>query len=82
VILAKAGDDCASGKGGSDSIYGGSGSDSLRGGIGRDRIYGGPDSDVIFARDRSRDRVFCGSGADMAVIDRRDSVKKCEFVRR
>ena len=68
------------GLGGSDTIRGGGGADALNGGAGPDRILGGDGSDVVDARDRARDEVDCGRGFDVARIDQRDRVVRCERV--
>jgi Ca2+-binding RTX toxin-like protein len=71
------------GDSGADFLNGGYGPDRLNGGRGRDRLYGGPGADVLRARDGTRDVVSCGSGRDVAVVDRRDRVStNCETVRR
>ena len=48
----------------------------------RERIVGTPADDTIYARDRRRDRVLCGGGADRVIADRIDIVSGCEIVRR
>ena len=53
----------------------------LLGGGGRDVIAGGSGNDVVFARDDSTDAVYCGSGYDVVVADRRDEVARdCERI--
>ena len=64
----------------------------LSGGPGGDRLGGGPDTDLIVGdagrdavnvKDRTRDYVLCGSGADRVTADKRDLVAPdCERVRR
>ena len=54
----------------------------LTGGDGVDRHLGGAGSDVIISRSNTRDVVDCGSGRDTAFVDRRDSVKNCETIKR
>lgn len=76
------GDDRISGGSGDDRIDGGAGDDVLMGGPGRDTIHGGPGNDRIFARDGVRDIVDCGSGDDVATVDRKDVVRDCERVAR
>jgi hypothetical protein len=54
-------------------LSGGAGDDVLTGGRGIDRLVGGP----------GRDALDCGAARrDIATADRRDSVKRCERVRR
>ncbi len=72
-LLGHAGDDRAVGARGVDCLVGGRGNDVLRGGRGSDRIR---------ARDGERDKVRCGRGRDRAAVDRSDSVRGCERVRR
>ena len=48
----------------------------------RERIVGTPADDTIYARDRKRDTVNCGRGADLAIADGVDLVGGCEIVRR
>jgi hypothetical protein len=36
----------------------------------------------VFARDAAHDRIDCGRGYDVAIVDRGDEVKRCEAVRR
>jgi fermentation-respiration switch protein FrsA (DUF1100 family) len=73
-IKARRGVDCVSGQGGDDRINGGKGRDTVSGGRGNDRLQ---------SRDGERDKVRCGAGRnDVAVVDRRDTVKGCEEVRK
>lgn len=74
--------DTLSGGPGADVLLGGSGNDAIRGGPGRDTILGGKGIDVIGARDGRRDMIDCGPGRDVAVVDRIDTVRHCEVVRR
>jgi hypothetical protein len=48
-----------------------------RGGV--DRLNGGGSADVMRGRDGSKDTVSCGDGMDLAIIDRRDSTRDCEW---
>jgi hypothetical protein len=52
----------------------------LRGMRGRDRVRGTRWRDRIDARDRARDVVDCGRGRDVALVDPRDVVRRCERV--
>jgi hypothetical protein len=45
-------------------------------------IPAGGGNDTISARDGVRDTIDCGAGHDKATVDRRDTVKSCETVRR
>jgi glucose/arabinose dehydrogenase len=82
VVYGGAGDDRLVLLAGNDGGYGGAGDDILRGGPGRDALFGGPGDDVFFARDGARDRVICGPGHDIAVVDAKDWVGgSCERAR-
>ncbi len=81
-IHAGRGADCASGQAGNDRVYGEGGRDRLQGGRGRDQVSGGSGDDWIKVRDGKRDRVRCGSGTDVAVVDSHDRVRGCEKVKR
>ena len=71
------------GRGGNDALSGLAGNDLLDGGSGRDVLDAGAGNDTLRARDGQRDIVRCGSGRDLAVVDRRDIVARdCETVRR
>ena len=63
---------------GRDCLFGGRGNDLLNGGGGRDRMVGGPGRDRIVARGSAIDLVNCGRGRDVAIVDRRDVVRRCE----
>lgn len=76
------GDDVLFGGDGIDRLYGDDGDDRLSGGEGRNMLYGGRGQDRIEARNRRRDRVYCGPGRDVAEVDRGDRVRDCERVLR
>ena len=66
-----------------DLIDGRGGPDAIVGGGGDDRISGGPGNDTIVSKDRYRDSVGCGPGADRVVADYRDRIAgDCERIRR
>lgn len=68
---------------GDDVVHGERGGDRIYLGGGRDKAFAGVGADRIVARDRFRDRIDCGSGLDVAVVDRRDRVgSSCEQVER
>jgi hypothetical protein len=80
VICGLGGSDVIYGFGGNDVIYGGPGNDRVEGGFGRDTVVGGvgsdvllggPGSDMLISRDRVRDVVNGGPGADRGRLDRR-----------
>lgn len=67
---------------GADDLRGESGNDRLVGGFDADRLSGGPGNDRITSVDGERDTVDCGSGRDVAIVDRRDRVRSnCERVK-
>ena len=83
VFSAGGGNDRVSGLGGNDVLNGGPGNDLLVGGTGVDVLQGGPGRDTINAKDGVRgDRVSCGPGRDVAIVDRKDKTVGCEKVRR
>jgi hypothetical protein len=65
---------------GDDVIYGGSGDDLLQAGKGADVMYGGDGSDdIVEARDRQRDKLYCGEGKDRYYAEKIDYVdNSCE----
>ena len=81
--------DTAVGGNGSDDILPGKGGDVARGGSdddqlfddeGRDTLHGGCGNDRFSARDGDRDVIDCGPGDDIAIIDRADVARRCEYV--
>jgi Ca2+-binding RTX toxin-like protein len=74
------GDDLLSGGSGNDRLDGFRGNDVLKGGGGRDRFEGGTGSDRVNSRDGVPETVDCGPNRDVAVVDERDSVHRCERV--
>lgn len=91
TIYGDAGDDQLFGNEGADKLFGGPGIDRLLGGLGGDclnggtgidTILGGPGIDQVFTRDLHRDIIDCGTGRDVATVDRRDVVRNCERVNR
>jgi hypothetical protein len=66
---------------GDDLVFGRGGRDHLDGGAGRDRLFGGRGRDEIHADDGRRDRVNCGKGHDVAIVDEKDQwSNSCEEV--
>src|SRR5205823_942198 len=75
VIYGYGGNDQITSADGHDTIYGGPGDDVIRSGRGRDVITPGPGNDfvdadggadVIYAADRQRDTIYCGTNEDRA----------------
>jgi hypothetical protein len=82
-LVGSGGDDELSGGQGNDELIGGKGDDKLTGGRGRNGFSGGSGNDTIHAVNGRRDTVDCGKGRrDLARVDRRDRVRRCERVRR
>ena len=74
--------DKLSGGAGDDYLSGGNGNDKLTGGAGRNRLFGRAGNDTLNARNGVRETVDCGSGRDVATVDRNDRTRGCERVRR
>ena len=81
-LLGGAGDDQLDGGAGDDRLRGERGNDVVVGGAGRDDLAGGPGKDYLIAADGRADTVRCGSGRDVAVVDRHDRVHGCERIAR
>ncbi|MEX2464597.1 MAG: hypothetical protein WD428_01855, partial [Gaiellaceae bacterium] len=68
---------------GNARLGGGGGRDVLTGGPGRNTYLAGAGNDTVRARNGRRETINCGKGRrDFAVVDRSDSVRGCERVRR
>jgi Tol biopolymer transport system component len=66
-----------------DQLCGRRGADSIHPGQGKDRVSAGAGPDVIYAVDKARDVISCGSGRDLVIANRTDKVAgDCERVRR
>jgi Ca2+-binding RTX toxin-like protein len=96
TLYGGGGNDTIIGGAGNDRLIGGDDDDTVIGGSGRDSIFGdgtecgsGCDTgnDTIRAVDGDRDLISCGPSADVAFIDRidtvaRDLINTCERIRR
>jgi len=83
LIVGSAGGDRINGRAGDDRLRGSAGEDCLDGGPGRDVLIGEWADDRIDARDGAPDTVDCGlSNGDVAIVDRFDTVRGCETVRK
>jgi Ca2+-binding RTX toxin-like protein len=71
--------DTLTGDGRDNALTGGSGEDLLAGRGGADTLRGGTAPDVLDARDGVRDTVDCGPARDLAILDRIDNARNCEF---
>ena len=94
TLNGRGGTDTVRGGDGVDEVSGGSGADEAYGNAGddylidapdtsTDLLYGGRGSDNMQARDfpAVKDLIYCGSGRDIAYVDRLDVVGGCEIVR-
>jgi Ca2+-binding RTX toxin-like protein len=75
-VAGGSGADTLVGDAGPNLLSGGAGEDFLEGGGGPDDLRGGTDADALVARDGTPDKLACGSGSDLAVADRADSVPR------
>jgi Ca2+-binding RTX toxin-like protein len=64
----------------SSTFNGDDGNDRITGTDGEDALAGGKGHDLIKARDKAEDTVDCGSGLDLAIVDRRDFLRGCDIV--
>ena len=90
VLVGGSGRDMLAGGDGNDRLSGGSGRDRLFGERGNDLLTagesggslldGGSGNDTIRSRNGRRDTVRCGTGRDLAIVDRFDKVSGCERV--
>lgn len=62
------------------TFNGDDGNDRIRGTDGEDLLGGGKGNDFINAHDKAADTVECDAGIDLALVDRRDTVRGCELV--
>ena len=62
------------------TFNGDDGKDDIKGTDGPDSLSGGAGGDLIRSIDRAADSVECGSGFDLALVDRRDTVRGCNIV--
>jgi hypothetical protein len=61
-------------------LNGDDGNDGIRGTDAEDRLNGGKGHDLINSRDKAQDLVDCGTGFDIARVDRRDFLRGCNIV--
>jgi Ca2+-binding RTX toxin-like protein len=61
------------------TLNGDDGNDRIVGTDGEDSLGGGAGLDIINSRDRAEDRVDCGSGLDLAKVDKRDFLRGCNI---
>jgi Ca2+-binding RTX toxin-like protein len=63
-----------------NTLTGGREEDFADGRGGADLLDGGSATDVLRARDGTKDTVLCGDGMDLAIVDKRDRTRDCEWV--
>jgi Ca2+-binding RTX toxin-like protein len=73
-FLSGSGNDHITGSNAPELIDGGRGNDFIDGGGGSDDLRGGSGDDTLFAVDGTQDRISCGLGNDVAVIDLKDTL--------
>ena len=61
------------------TFNGDDGNDAIRGTDGEDALGGGKGHDIINSVDKAADAVECGNGFDLALVDRRDTIRACEL---
>lgn len=75
LLQGEGGADRVKGGGGDDAVGGNGGNDRVFGGKGRDQISGSTGIDLLFARDRRRDKeIDCGPGKNRLERARRDRI--------
>jgi uncharacterized repeat protein (TIGR01451 family) len=82
-IEGNEGNDKLVGEDGDDSLIDeGGGDDTLIGGPGRNKYIAGKGDDTIKARNGTKDvAIDCGTGEDVAIVDKTDKTKGCEVVK-
>jgi Ca2+-binding RTX toxin-like protein len=84
-LNANDGDDVIKGFAGLDGLIntelnGQGDDDEIRGTDSEDRINAGKGRDLVNSVDRAEDLLDCGSGFDLALVDRRDFLRNCNIV--
>ena len=80
-LVGSPADETATGTARAEVLQGSDGEDHLADGGGRDVLSGGAGGDALWARDGDVDRVACGRGRDLAVVDAIDRIESdCEHV--
>jgi hypothetical protein len=82
TVYGSRGADRLSGNDADNVLDGGDGDDVIDGSGGDDQIFGAAGADRLLARDGRLDRVDCGEGEDIAILDTRDVARGCEIVDR
>lgn len=79
VVLGGTLGDTLTGDRNDNTFNSGAGEDLVDGRGGSDVLDAGNAPDIVWARDGERDRVNCGDDGDLAVVDRRDTVRDCKW---
>jgi Ca2+-binding RTX toxin-like protein len=79
VVLGGTLGDTLTGDRSDNTFNSGDGEDFVDGRGGTDVLSSGHGPDIVWARDGERDRVNCGDDGDLAVVDRRDTVRDCKW---
>lgn len=79
VVLGGTVGDTLTGDRNDNTFSSGAGEDLVDGRGGADVLDSGNAPDIVWARDGERDRVNCGDDGDLAVVDRRDTVRGCKW---
>ena len=82
LLMAGRGSFFVFGAGGRDRILGSQSSDLIESGKGRDLVKAGRGRDLVITAEGGRDRVNCGAGNDLGLVDRKDRARGCERPRR
>jgi hypothetical protein len=82
TLYGAGGNDTLNGGNGNDRLFGGDGNDTLNGGPGINTYSGGRGNDTVNARNGRKETVDCGPGKDTATVDKKDTTKGCETVKR
>jgi Ca2+-binding RTX toxin-like protein len=82
IVIGGTLDDTFTGDANANTFDTGLGEDYLQGNAGVDILDAGAGSDLVWARDGVRDIVDCGGGGDLAVVDRQDDTRNCQWLDR
>jgi hypothetical protein len=80
VLRGTSGNDTIFSGQGDHTVYAAGGNDRVVAGAGSNHIFSGPGNDLVEATNGKQDAIDCGTGHDIAVVDKIDTVKHCEVV--
>lgn len=80
VLRGTSGNDTVFSGQGDHTVYAAGGNDHVVAGGGSNHIFSGPGNDLVEATNDKPDVIDCGTGHDIAVVDKTDTVKHCEVV--